>query len=292
MDALSATLAARHPAPDGAAPDWTIPQDWPAYTAADHGIWNLLFARQMALLPGRVVPAFLSGVQALGMGAHGIPRFDELNERLHAATRWRVVAVPGLVPDAVFFHHLANRRFVAGRFIRSLQQLDYLEEPDVFHDVFGHVPLLADPAYADYLQAYGAGGLRSLRFGAMHELARLYWYTVEFGLMQQADGLRLFGAGIVSSHGESRYALEDPRPLRLPFDLRRVMRTAYRIDTFQPNYFVIRSFADLLHATVDCDFAPIYAELESLPTIEPGELLPGESCLPASSAGSAGSTVA
>lgn len=266
-----------HPIPDtpppGAALDWTIPQDWRAYTAQEHATWDRLFARQSAQLPGRACAAFLRGLDVLHLSRPGIPDFAELSERLAALTGWRVVAVPGLVPDAVFFDHLAHRRFVAGRFIRRPDQLDYLEEPDVFHDVFGHVPLLADPAYADYMQAYGEGGLRSLRFDALHRLARLYWYTVEFGLIEEADGLRLFGAGIVSSHGESIFALDDPSPNRIAFDLMRVMRTHYRIDDYQQSYFVIPSFAALLDATVAVDFAPVYAALEALDDLAPDAVL-------------------
>lgn len=262
--------------PPGAASDWTIPQDWDAYTVEDHATWDRLFARQSAQLPDRACAAFLRGLDVLRLSRPGIPDFGALSERLEALTGWRVVAVPGLVPDSVFFDHLAHRRFVAGRFIRRPDQLDYLEEPDVFHDVFGHVPLLADPAYADYMQAYGEGGLRSLRFGALHRLARLYWYTVEFGLIEEAGGLRLFGAGIVSSHGESLFALDDPSPNRIAFDLMRVMRTHYRIDDYQQSYFVIPSFEALLEATVAVDFAPVYAALEALDDLRPEALLPDE----------------
>jgi phenylalanine-4-hydroxylase len=180
--------------------------------------------------------------------------------------------VPGLVPDDVFFDHLANRRFPAGNFIRTPEQLDYLQEPDVFHDVFGHVPMLADPVFADYMVAYGKGGLRSLGFGALDHLARLYWYTVEFGLIQQPDGLRIYGAGIVSSYAESIFALDDPSPNRIAFDLLRVMRTHYRIDDFQQSYFVISSIDQLLNVTVETDFAPLYAQLETLPDIMAGEV--------------------
>lgn len=260
--------------PPGAAPDWTIPQDWRTYSAQEHATWDRLFARQSAQLPGRACAAFLRGLDVLHLSRPGIPDFAELSERLAGLTGWQVVAVPGLVPDAVFFDHLAHRRFVAGRFIRRPDQLDYLEEPDVFHDVFGHVPLLADPAYADYMQAYGEGGLRSLRFDALHRLARLYWYTVEFGLIEEADGLRLFGAGIVSSHGESIFALDDPSPNRIAFDLMRVMRTRYRIDDYQQSYFVIPSFEALLDATVAVDFAPVYAALEALDDLAPDAVLP------------------
>ena len=260
--------------PPEAGPDWTIDQDWPAYTAAEHAVWDTLFARQSRQLEGRACAAFLRGLDVLRLSRPGIPDFAELNARLMAATGWQVVAVPGLVPDAVFFDHLANRRFVAGRFIRRPDQLDYLEEPDVFHDVFGHVPMLADPVYADYMRAYGAGGLRSLGFGALHKLARLYWYTVEFGLIEEEGALRLFGAGIVSSHGESRFALDDPSPNRIAFDLLRVMRTNYRIDDYQQSYFVIPSFAELLRATAEADFAPVYAALESAEDLPPDAVLP------------------
>jgi phenylalanine-4-hydroxylase len=265
--------------PPGAAADWTIPQAWSRYRAAEHDVWNRLFDRQVALLPGRVVPQFLDGIEALGMAERGIPDFARLSEKLMARTGWQVVAVPGLVPEAVFFEHLANRRFVAGRFIRPADSLDYLEEPDVFHDVFGHVPLLADPVFADYMQAYGEGGLRSIQFGALHKLARLYWYTVEFGLIETAEGLRIYGAGIVSSFGESRFALDDPSPNRIGFDLRRVMRTRYRIDDYQQAYFVIPSFEALLETTVETDFAPLYAELERLPDLDIETLLPQDRVL-------------
>ncbi len=242
--------------------DGVIPQDWAAYTAADHAMWDTLFARQAALLPGRAAGAFLAGLDVLRLSKPGIPDFTELSERLTRLTGWRVVAVAGLVSDEVFFRHLANRTFVAGRFIRRPEQIDYLQEPDVFHDVFGHVPLLADPVFADYMQAYGEGGVRSLSFNALHRLARLYWYTVEFGLVREAGALRLYGAGIVSSHAESLFALDDPSPNRIGFDLPRVMRTAYRIDDYQQTYFVIESFEDLLRRTLETDFAPLYRSLE------------------------------
>lgn len=259
--------------------DWTVPQHWSDYTAAEHARWDRLFAQQCALLPGRADPAFLEGMQVLHMSKPGIPDFEELSERLYAATGWRVVAVSGLVPDDVFFGHLANRRFVAGRFIRNEAQIDYLEEPDVFHDVFGHVPLLAHPVFANYMQAYGRGGLRALQFDSIHRLARLYWHTVEFGLIRHDAGFRLYGAGIVSSRGESIYALDSATPRRIAFDLQRVMRTEYRIDDYQQNYFVIDSFEDLLRQTLETDFAPLYAELAALPDIRAGDIVPGDRVL-------------
>ncbi|AYJ88095.1 phenylalanine 4-monooxygenase [Sphingomonas paeninsulae] len=252
--------------------DFTIPQNWSRYTAAEHAVWDTLFARQVAMLPSRASDAFLRGVDVLRLSKPGIPDFVELSERLMAATGWRLVAVPGLVPDAVFFDHLANRTFVAGNFIRRADQLDYLEEPDVFHDVFGHVPMLADPVFADYMAAYGRGGQRAGSLGALKRLARLYWYTVEFGLIEEAGALRIYGSGIVSSRGESIFALDDPSPNRIGFDLKRVMQTEYRIDDYQQSYFVIPSFDELLRLTVETDFAPLYAALEGEADLTPADL--------------------
>ncbi|MCP8891914.1 phenylalanine 4-monooxygenase [Sphingomonas faeni] len=261
--------------PEGA-PDWTIPQNWAAYTAEDHATWDTLFARQSKLLPGRASNAWLRGLDVLKLSKPGIPDFEELSERLMKLTGWSVVAVPGLVPDDVFFDHMANRRFVAGNFIRRPDQLDYLQEPDVFHDVFGHVPMLADPVFADYLAAYGRGGQRALGLDALKYLGRLYWYTVEFGLIAEPEGLRIYGSGIVSSFAETRFALDDPSPNRIALDLARVMRTEYRIDDFQQNYFVIPSFDELLRLTVETDFAPLYEELKALPDIPVARIEPGD----------------
>ncbi|RMB28503.1 phenylalanine 4-hydroxylase [Sphingomonas sp. PP-F2F-G114-C0414] len=261
--------------PEGA-PDWTIPQNWADYTAEDHATWDTLFARQSKLLPGRASNAWLRGLDVLKLSKPGIPDFEELSERLTKLTGWSVVAVPGLVPDDVFFDHMANRRFVAGNFIRRPDQLDYLQEPDVFHDVFGHVPMLADPVFADYLAAYGRGGQRALGLDALKYLGRLYWYTVEFGLIAEPEGLRIYGSGIVSSYAETRFALDDPSPNRIALDLARVMRTEYRIDDFQQNYFVIPSFEELLRLTVETDFAPLYEELKALPDIPVVRIEPGD----------------
>jgi phenylalanine-4-hydroxylase len=262
--------------PEGAGADWTIPQNWDAFTAEEHAVWDTLYERQVKLLPGRASKAFLRGLDLLKLSESGIPNFEELSQRLMKATGWQVVAVPGLVPDDVFFDHMANRRFVAGNFIRRADQLDYLQEPDVFHDVFGHVPLLADPVFADYMEAYGRGGLRALEHGALKQLSRLYWYTVEFGLIQEDDDLRIYGAGIVSSYGESRYALDSDSPNRIGFDLKRVMRTNYRIDDFQQNYFVIPSYDELLRVTVETDFAPLYEEILAQPDIAIAAIEPGD----------------
>jgi phenylalanine-4-hydroxylase len=252
--------------------DWTIPQGWDRYTAEEHRTWVTLYERQAQLLPGRACHAFLNGLEALDLHGSGIPDFEALSRKLRALTGWSVVAVPGLVPDDVFFDHLANRRFPAGNFIRRADQLDYLQEPDVFHDVFGHVPMLTDPVFADYMAAYGRGGRRALELGRLHNLARLYWYTVEFGLVQEPEGLRIYGAGIVSSKAESVFALEDPSPNRIGFDLERVMRTPYRIDDFQQVYFVIPSIAELQTVT-QRDFAPLYERLPALSDIPIAEIL-------------------
>jgi phenylalanine-4-hydroxylase len=249
--------------PQGARADWTIDQGWDSYTEAEHRVWITLYERQTALLPGRACDPFLKGLDALDLHRAGIPDFARINEELMRLTGWSVVAVPGLVPDDVFFDHLANRRFPAGQFVRKPEELDYLQEPDVFHDVFGHVPMLTDPVFADYMAAYGRGGQRALGMGHLANLARLYWYTVEFGLMETSAGLRIYGAGIVSSRSESVFALDDPSPNRLGFDLERVMRTPYRIDDFQQVYFVIPELQRLLDVTVNTDFAPLYRRLEA-----------------------------
>lgn len=253
-------------------PDWTIDQGWANYTPAEHAVWKTLFERQTKLLPGRACDEFVEGMKNLPIGAEQIPDFLELSEVLMQRTGWQVVAAPGLVPDEVFFEHLANRRFPSGNFIRKPHELDYLEEPDVFHDVFGHVPMLMNPAIADYIQAYGVGGLRAKKLGVLDKLARVYWYTVEFGLIQQKEGLRIYGAGIASSRTESVFSLDDPSPNRIGFDLERVMRTHYRIDDFQESYFVIDSLADLLDlATID--FAPLYERIAGQPEYQPGDVL-------------------
>jgi phenylalanine-4-hydroxylase len=255
--------------------DWTIDQRWERYSAAEHAVWKTLYERQTRLLPGRACDEFVAGMRALPIGAERIPDFRRLSEVLARRTGWQVVAVPGLVPDEVFFEHLANRRFPAGQFIRRAEQLDYIEEPDVFHDVFGHVPMLMHPVIADYIQAYGVGGLRARQLGVLPYLARVYWYTVEFGLLRQTEGIRIYGSGIVSSHAESVFALEDPSPNRVRFDLERVMRTRYRIDDFQETYFVLGRLDELLELA-SIDFAPLYERVKRQSDLEPGDILPGD----------------
>jgi phenylalanine-4-hydroxylase len=258
--------------PPGAAADWTVPQHWEELTSEDHWVWDTLFARQQTLLHGRAVEAFQQSLDVLHLSRPGVPNFDELNEKLHARTGWTVVAVPGLVPDDVFFRHLSQRRFPAGNFIRQAKQLDYLEEPDVFHDVFGHVPLLAQPAVADFMQALGELGLQALDHKALHRLARLYWYTVEFGLAREKGEIKIYGAGILSSFGESHYSLESAKPHRLAFDLERVLRTRYRTDAFQQSYFVIDRFEDVLDLIQRNDFGQLYDDLETLPDLDPSRV--------------------
>ena len=254
-------------------PDWTIDQGWHNYTPQEHAVWKTLFERQSKLLPGRACDEFVRGMQDLPIGPDQIPNFEQLSETLSQRTGWQIVAVPGLVPDDVFFEHLAHRRFPAGHFIRKPHELDYLEEPDVFHDVFGHVPMLMNPAIADYIQAYGEGGLRAKRLGVLEKLARVYWYTVEFGLVKQPDGLRVYGAGIASSATETVFSVEDDSPNRVAFDLERVMRTNYRIDDFQETYFVLDNLNDLLELA-RIDFAPLYERVAGASDFEPGDILP------------------
>ena len=257
-----------------------VEQPWASYTEEDHAVWATLFERQRQILVGRASDEFLHQQQAMGMTPDRIPKFDDLNPVLRAATGWELVGVEGLLPELTFFEHLANRRFPVTWWIRKREQLDYLAEPDLFHDLFGHVPLLMNPVFADYMAAYGRGGVKAHAIGpeALVNLTRLYWYTVEFGLIRQADGLRIYGAGIVSSSGESLHALGSPAPNRIGFDLERIMRTRYRIDTFQKTYFVIDSFEQLMRATGP-DFSPIYAKLAAQDTIPAGEVREGDQVL-------------
>ncbi len=252
--------------------DFVVDQGWNAYNPQEHALWRHLFERQSEILPGRACDAFLDGLRRLGVAADGIPDFKRLSDILESATGWRIVAVSGLVPDDVFFWHLANRRFPVTSWIRTPQQMDYLQEPDVFHDLFGHVPMLTNPVFANYMQAYGRGGLKALRLDALHYLARLYWYTVEFGLIKTGDGLRIYGSGIVSSHTESVYCLEDPAPNRVGFDLLRIMQTDYRIDDLQDVYFVIDSFDQLFDATRP-DFTAYYNDLRLRDDLTPQTIL-------------------
>ncbi len=258
--------------------DYTCEQDWAAYTEADHDTYRRLYARQLQQLPGLACDEFIAAVQQLG-APDRIPRFEAVNERLHRATGWQIVGVPGLIPEEAFFGLLAARQFPVTDWIRKPEEFDYVVEPDVFHDLFGHVPLLFNPVFADYMQAYGAGGLKASRLDACELLARLYWYTVEFGLIATPQGLRAYGAGILSSAGELRHSVTAPGVPRVGFDLKRLMRSRYKIDTYQATYFVIDSFDQLFEATAP-DFTPVYREVRERIAaegeIEAGTVLPLE----------------
>jgi phenylalanine-4-hydroxylase len=258
--------------------DYTCEQRHSQYTAADHDTYRRLFARQLGQLPGLACDEFISAVNQLG-APEQIPHFDALSDKLHKATGWQVVGVPGLIPEEAFFALLAARKFPVTDWIRKPEEFDYVVEPDIFHDLFGHVPLLFNPTFANYMQAYGAGGLKASRLDACELLARLYWYTVEFGLINTAQGLRAYGAGILSSAGELRHSITAQEPRRVAFDLQRLMRSRYRIDTYQATYVVIEDFQQLFEATAP-DFTPVYVQVRERMAregdIEAGVVLPGE----------------
>ena len=248
--------------PDHLGEDWLEPKQT-EYDSDDDAIWDDLFARQMEVLPGRAATAFMQGLEKLDLGRGGVPDFGDLSAELDRLTGWSVVPVPMLIPDHVFFWHLANRRFPAGNFIRTRETFDYIQEPDVFHDVFGHVPMLTDPVYADYMQEYGKAGWKAMRHNRLKALGSLYWYTVEFGLLQEAPGdIRAYGAGILSGPTEVVYAVEAESPNRIMLNVDRVMRTDYVISDLQPTYFVIESFEDLYQQTVERDFDRLYRTLD------------------------------
>jgi phenylalanine-4-hydroxylase len=248
--------------PEHLGEDWLEPKQT-EYDSDDDAIWNDLFARQMEVLPGRAATAFMQGLEKLDLGRGGVPDFGDLSAELDRLTGWSVVPVPMLIPDHVFFWHLANRRFPAGNFIRTRETFDYIQEPDVFHDVFGHVPMLTDPVYADYMQEYGKAGWKAMRHNRLKALGSLYWYTVEFGLLQEAPGdIRAYGAGILSGPTEVVYAVEAESPNRIMLNVDRVMRTDYVISDLQPTYFVIKSFEDLYQQTVERDFDRLYRTLD------------------------------
>ncbi len=240
--------------------DWLEPAQTD-YTSEEHAIWDDLFARQMEVLPGRAASAFMAGLEKLDLGKGGVPEFGAMSQDLQKLTGWSVVPVPMLIPDHVFFWHLANRRFPAGNFIRTRETFDYIQEPDVFHDVFGHVPMLTDPVYADYMQEYGRAGWKAMRYNRLKALGSLYWYTVEFGLIQEADGIKAYGAGILSGPTEAVFAVEAQSPNRIMLNVDRVMRTDYVISDLQPTYFVIESFDELYRQTVERDFDRLYRNL-------------------------------
>lgn len=257
---------------------YVVKQDWQAYTPAQHALWRRLYSRQARLLPGRACDVFIDSLHKMD-AAEAIPRFERTTEALLKATGWELVAVPGLVPELTFFEHLANRRFPVTVWLRDPSEFDYIVEPDVFHDFFGHVPLLFNPVFADYMQQYGQGGLKALEVGGLDQLSRLYWYTVEFGLIRSEQGLRVYGAGILSSGGEIEHCLTSPKPRRIALQGERTMRTLYKIDSYQETYFVISDFQELFDQTAP-DFTPVYARVKQQPVLAADTLLPGESNIP------------
>jgi phenylalanine-4-hydroxylase len=250
-----------------------IDQNWESYTEENHSTWQALFDRQVDILKPRACKEYFQGLDTLGITANEVPDFNKMNKNLRAATGWEVVAVPGLIPSKPFFSMLEDRKFPAGNFIRKKEEMDYLEEPDIFHDVFGHVPLLTNPAYAEYMQAYGKAGHEAIANKGVKFLARLNWYTIEFGLIKNDDGIKIYGAGIVSSFGEAKYALDDPSPNHIQFDLERVLRTGYYIDDLQATYFVIDSFEKLFEQCIDEPFVPLYQKYREMPAFTPFEIL-------------------
>ena len=262
-----------------AASDYTVIQDWNRYTDEDHDIWRTLYARQIQLIERYAAPEFVAGARSLQASPDRIPRIDDTNRILAAATGWQIVAVPGLIPELNFFEHLANKRFPVTVWIRRRDELDYLSEPDIFHDFFGHVPLLTNPTFARFMQAYGEAGPKAIAANGLKMLARLYWYMVEFGLIATPQGLRAYGSGILSSKGETVFCVESPKPKRIKFDLERVMLTDYLIDDFQKTYFVIDSFEELFRSAYGTDFGPIYKKFSDVPGIAPGAVLPTDKLL-------------
>lgn len=258
--------------------DWTVDQPCAAYTAQDHALWRTLYERQTALVKDYAAPVFVDSLRAMEC-AEGIPDLEKLSARLRKATGWEIVCVPGLVPDDVFYNHLANRRFPSSWWIRKPEEIDYLVEPDVFHDIFGHAPLLFDPVFADYMQEYGLGGPKAIAHDSVGVLARLYWYMVEFGLILVDGHVKAYGAGMLSSFGETKFSVDSPVPNRIGFNLERVMRTRYLIDRFQSTYFVLNSFEQLFRESIDTDFGPLYDKIKRFEPYAPTDIAPGDAVL-------------
>ncbi len=247
--------------------DFTVEQSWHSYSEADHALWRRLYARQSELVARYACHEFAQGL-AQTRCAERIPDLNQVSDVLEARTGWRLLAVPGFIPNEQFFGHLAARRFPVTVWLRKPEEFDYLVEPDIFHDFFGHVPMLFDPHFADFMQRYGEQGLRALQAGALPMAARLYWYTVEFGLIEQDGELRAYGAGILSSGGETRYSIESATPQRIRLDVTRCMRTHYMIDSYQQTYFVIRSLDELKQA-LSQDLLTIIERWRDAPVLQP-----------------------
>ena len=253
--------------------DMTMEFSWDRFTPEDHEMWRFLYKRSMPIIADRACKEYLQGIKALDFdNEDGIPHYDRVNERLMKLTGWQMVWVPGLVPTEQFFAMLAARKFPMTTFIRKPHEIDYLQEPDLFHEMFGHVTMLANPLFADYSQAFGEGGLKAQKHGYLQYLECLYWFTIEFGLINTPEGRRIYGAGISSSPGESVHSLSE-KATHVAYDVKRIMRQKYRIDSFQHHYFVIDSFEQLLDSTKP-DFLPYYQEVDQLPVVEIDEFLP------------------
>ncbi|WP_379551543.1 phenylalanine 4-monooxygenase [Qipengyuania sp. DGS5-3] len=262
--------------PEGAAADWSMPQDWESFSSEDHARWRDLVSRQSTSLKGLASEAFMDGLEKLDLSSGGIPDYREFNTRFLAATGWQAIAVPGVIPNDVFFRHLAERRFPVSNFLRQHSSLDYNDEPDMFHDVFGHLPMFVDRTFGDFMAAYGRAGLRAEKLGMSDLLGRLYLHTVEFGLIAEAGGVRAYGAGLLSSYAETVHAVTGADTLRLKFNLPRMMRTDYPFDTFQPTYFVIESFAALLEEMETTSLRVVYGQMDSTRILAPGESDPSD----------------
>jgi len=263
---------AKHPKMN---PDtYIMDQFWEDYTESEHILFDELCKKQIEILPGRAHEDYISYIKQIGFDkSNGIPKFEEINEKLMAATGWKIVAVPGLIPGDVFFGHLANRVFPVTYWMRDPDVAEYLPEPDLFHDLFGHVPMLMNPHVADYIQEYGRGGLKASKIkGGLIRITRLYWYTIEFGLINTEDGIRIYGAGILSSNEETKYAVESDRPHRVHFAPERMMQTDYRYYDLQDTYFVIDSYEELVNKTKP-DFTSTYERLYKKPIIDPINLV-------------------
>ena len=262
--------------PEGVADDWSMPQNWEQFSDSDHARWSEFAAKQTKALEGLASDTFIEGVRALELDKMGVPEFERWNERLRSVTGWEVVAVPGVIPNEPFFKMLSERKFPVANFLRQGPSFEYSDEPDMFHDVYGHMPMFIDPTFGEFMSAYGRAGIRAERLGMSDWLGRLYLHTVEFGLIRQGDGLRAYGAGLMSSYAETVHALTSDNPRRLEFDLPRLMRTQWPFDEFQPTYFVIESFDALLEEMETTSLKQVYAQVSDLPLIPIGESVPGD----------------
>ncbi len=247
-------------------------ENWKSYTQAEHDLWAKMYARQKEILPNYAAPEITNGLEELEIRPDRIPKFSRINQILKKASQFSIVPVKGFIPEKLFFQFLSMRQFPSTCFIRKPDQIEYLVEPDVFHDVFGHVALLANPIFADFMQEFGKRGLESIEYGYYKQAAALYWFTVEFGLIQTSKGLRVYGAGIASSIGETKYAIDSPQPHRFKFDMLRAMKTQYKIDHFQKGYFVIDSYQQLFDTLHEMNWTKLKPLLDQTPNIPEGHL--------------------